>query len=294
MAEGRYYWLKLKRDFFKRHDIRIVEAMPNGKDYILFYLKLLCESVDHEGRLRFSEQIPYSETMLATLTDTNVDIVRSAINVFSQLGMMEILDDGTFFMNEVQRMIGSAANNENANRVRRYRERQKELEQQEKYASVTKCNASVTKCNESKNKSKSKSIEIEAEERAPAAPAPIYELPPEFIADVMTAWNAQDVTFAIQYLRPMTQRYDNTRLCLQYTDYNGFLDVIRDLDGMEFFKALKTENRPLKYDQFVKPDFFVKVLEGNYREAHGTSAQEQTAEEIMAWAIAQDKAAGRS
>ena len=56
MAE-RYYWLKLKRDFFKRHDIKIVEQMPNGKDYILFYLKLLCESVDHEGNLRFSDEI---------------------------------------------------------------------------------------------------------------------------------------------------------------------------------------------------------------------------------------------
>ena len=107
MSDKRYYWLKLKRDFFKRHDIRIIEAMPNGKDYILFYLKLLCESIDHDGNLRFSEKIPYSETMLATLTDTNVDIVRSAIKVFSELGMMEVLDDGTYFMSEVERLVGS-------------------------------------------------------------------------------------------------------------------------------------------------------------------------------------------
>ena len=33
----RFYWLKLEKDFFKRHDIRVVESMPNGKDYILFY-----------------------------------------------------------------------------------------------------------------------------------------------------------------------------------------------------------------------------------------------------------------
>ena len=32
-GDKRYYWLKLKRDFFKRHDIRIIEEMPNGKDY---------------------------------------------------------------------------------------------------------------------------------------------------------------------------------------------------------------------------------------------------------------------
>lgn len=152
MADKRYYWLKLKRDFFKRHDIRIIESMPNGKDYILFYLKLLCESVDHDGSLRFSEQIPYNEDMLATITNTNVDIVRNAINIFAQLGMMDILDDGTYFMAEVQKMIGSAADNDNANRQRRFREKQKELALPNRYESVTKNNES---------KSKSKSIELE-------------------------------------------------------------------------------------------------------------------------------------
>lgn len=105
--DRKYYWLKLKRDFFKRHDIQIIEDMPNGKDYILFYLKLLCESVDHEGNLRFSEEIPYNEQMLSTITRTNIDIVRSAVKVFSELQMIEILDDGTFFMSEVQKMLGS-------------------------------------------------------------------------------------------------------------------------------------------------------------------------------------------
>ena len=103
----RYYWLKLKRDFFKRHDIQIIEGMPNGKDYILFYLKLLCESVDHEGNLRFSDEIPYNERMLSTITNTNIDIVRTAIEVFAQLDMMEIMDDGTYYMNGVEKLIGT-------------------------------------------------------------------------------------------------------------------------------------------------------------------------------------------
>ena len=107
MAEnGKYYWLKLKCDFFKRHDIQIIESMPNGKDYILFYLKLLCESVDHDGSLRFSEEIPYNDQMLATITNTNIDIVRSAVKLFAELRMMEIMDDGTFYMTQVEKMIG--------------------------------------------------------------------------------------------------------------------------------------------------------------------------------------------
>ena len=140
MSDGKFYWLKLKRDFFKRHDIQIIEDMPNGKEYILFYLKLLCESVDHDGSLRFSEQIPYNENMLATITRTNVDIVRAAIQVFSGLDMMEILDDGTFFMAEVHKMLGSAVDNDNANRQRRFRERQKAIALQARYDCVTKNN----------------------------------------------------------------------------------------------------------------------------------------------------------
>lgn len=102
----KFYWLKLKRDFFKRHDIQIVENMPNGKDYILFYLKLLCESVDHNGCLRFNDEIPYNEAMLSTITNTNIDIVRSAISVFASLKMIEVYDDGTYYMKEVEKMIG--------------------------------------------------------------------------------------------------------------------------------------------------------------------------------------------
>ena len=107
VKDKKYYWLKLKRDFFKRHDIQIIEGMPNGKDYILFYLKLLCESVDHDGSLRFSDEIPYNEDMLATITNTNIDIVRSAVRLFEGLKMLEIMDDGTYYMNQVQKMIGS-------------------------------------------------------------------------------------------------------------------------------------------------------------------------------------------
>ena len=163
----RYYWLKLKKDFFKRHDIRIIEAMPNGKDYILFYLKLLVESVDHEGSLRFSDTIPYNADMLAVITNTNIDIVKTALEVFVNLKMIEVLDDQTIYMSEVEKMIGSAADNDNANRQRRFRDRQKtgvlESGVTKNNDTVTKNNASVTECvtKDNESKSKSKSIELD-------------------------------------------------------------------------------------------------------------------------------------
>lgn len=130
MAETKkYYWLKLKRDFFKRHDIRIIEEMENGKDYILFYLKMLLESIDHEGELRFSETIPYNEKMLSVITNTNIDIVRCALKVFAELKMIEIFDDSTIYMAEVKKLTGSET--EFAQKKREYRQKLLETKQNE-------------------------------------------------------------------------------------------------------------------------------------------------------------------
>ena len=181
MAEAKkYYWLKLKRDFFKRHDIRIIESMPNGKDYILFYLKLLCESVDHEGNLRFSEQIPYNEDMLATITNTNVDVVRSAIKVFTQLEMMEVLDDGTFYMNEVQKMIGSET--EWAKKKRIYREQQKALPDKGQTKDKAKTKKDIV--SQEIEKEKEKEIEKEKEKKnKTGSAASLEKVLSEFVLD---------------------------------------------------------------------------------------------------------------
>ena len=162
MTEKRYFWLKLKRDFFKRHDIRIVEDMPNGKEYILFYLKLLCESVDHDGGLRFSDEIPYNENMLATITNTNVDVVRNACKIFTSLKMMEVLDDGTIFMRDVQNMIGSES--QWAEKKRVYRETQKQLTE-DNVLDMSGQEKTMSDKSKSKRQSKNKSKSIYGEYR---------------------------------------------------------------------------------------------------------------------------------
>lgn len=156
MASKKFYWLKLKRDFFKRHDIRIIEEMTNGKDYILFYLKLLLESIDHEGSLRFSDAIPYNEQMLSVVTNTNVDIVKAAMNLFIELNMIDVLDDQTIYMTEVEKLIGSET--DSAKRMRDLRTKQKALDSSEK---TSQCDTDVTPMLENVTQSKSKRIEKE-------------------------------------------------------------------------------------------------------------------------------------
>lgn len=154
MSEAKkYFWLRLTRDFFKRHDVRIIESY--GKEYVLFYLKLLCESIDHEGNLRFSEDIPYTEEMLASITNTERSVAEKAIKALTDLKLMEVKEDGTFFLPKVTEMIGSET--DWAKKKREYRDNSRTSEGQTEDIERTNEGQKKTLSDKSKRKSNSKS-----------------------------------------------------------------------------------------------------------------------------------------
>ena len=153
-VDRKKYWLKLDKDYLKSPQMKVIQSMPNGKDYIIFYLKLMLESVETVGHLRFTSLVPYNPEMLASITDTNVDIARSAVDIFCELGMMKIFDDGTIFMPDVPKMTGNEC--DSAERVRKFRDKQKQ--------ELLQCNDNVTKCNDNKDKEKEEEKEKEIKE----------------------------------------------------------------------------------------------------------------------------------
>lgn len=101
-SKEKLFYLKLNKEFFDQHYIKILETQDNGDKYILFLVKLMCESISHNGYLRFNESIPYDEKMLAAITRTNIDIVRVAIKLFESMGIIEFTKDKTLFIPVVQ------------------------------------------------------------------------------------------------------------------------------------------------------------------------------------------------
>lgn len=102
-----YYWLKLQNDFFNRDEIKIIKGMPNGKDYLIFYLEIMLKSINTKGTLMFKDAIVYTPEMLASITQTDIDTVRVAIDLFVKLGLIEVLNNGALFMKEVHKLVGS-------------------------------------------------------------------------------------------------------------------------------------------------------------------------------------------
>lgn len=194
------WYIRLQRDFYNSQDIRVIRKMPNGSDYIIIWQKLLLLGCDSSGELRFKDDLPYTDILLATILEEDVDYVRSALKVFASLHMIRIDDQQTIWIEAVVGLVGKISSS--ADRVRLFRERQKRklLTAQGSTADVT----DVTPCNtlhvtqsKSKNKNKNENnismpSELVAEEDStePSATEVSKSSATEYPATFETLWAA--------------------------------------------------------------------------------------------------------
>ena len=106
----RYYWLKLKEDFFDEDTIEWLEEQENGLEYSHFYLKLCLKSLRTNGELIRSVGnifIPYDAKKLSEITKTDIDTVKVAMDLFKKIGLIDILDGGVIKLNQLSELVGS-------------------------------------------------------------------------------------------------------------------------------------------------------------------------------------------
>lgn len=115
----KYFYMRLKENFFSSDEIIILEGMQDGYLYSNILLKLYLKSLKNKGKLVLNEFIPYSPTMLAQLTGHGVGTMEKALGLFRELGLIEVLDNGTIYMLDIQNFIGKSSTE--ADRVRAYR-----------------------------------------------------------------------------------------------------------------------------------------------------------------------------
>lgn len=122
MADNKkYYYMRLKEDFFESETMILLESMQDGYLYSNILLKMYLKSLKFNGNLLLKEFIPYNNEMIATITRHQVGTVEKALNIFKELGLIEVLDNGSIYMLEIQNYIGSS--NTEADRKRAYRKR---------------------------------------------------------------------------------------------------------------------------------------------------------------------------
>ena len=109
--DTKFYWLQLKEDFFEDDAIEwLEEQKPNGRDYAYFYLKLCLKSLKSNGvliRKVGNILIPYDNNKLAELTKMDFDTVTVAMELLKKIGLVQILENGEIYINQLENLIGS-------------------------------------------------------------------------------------------------------------------------------------------------------------------------------------------
>ncbi|HGK8278314.1 TPA: phage replisome organizer N-terminal domain-containing protein, partial [Streptococcus pyogenes] len=118
MADNKkYYYLKLKENFFESDEAIILESMPDGYIYSNILLKLYLRSLKNDGLLMFNNLIPYNAQMLATITRHQVGTIEKAIQIFRDLQLIEILDNGAIYMTNIQNFVGKSSTDADRKRI---------------------------------------------------------------------------------------------------------------------------------------------------------------------------------
>ena len=103
MSDNRkYYYLKLKENYFDEDAIVLLESMQDGILYSNILLKLYLKSLKNGGKLQLDENIPYTAQMIATITRQQVGTVERALQIFMKLGLVEPLQNGALYMSNIE------------------------------------------------------------------------------------------------------------------------------------------------------------------------------------------------
>lgn len=96
MADNRrYYWLKLKEDFFTDKRIKRLRKISGGDTYTIIYLKLLLLSLKDSGKLYYDGvETDFIKELALTIDETEDDVM-VIVNYLVAQGLMEIITENT-------------------------------------------------------------------------------------------------------------------------------------------------------------------------------------------------------
>ena len=253
-----------------------IESLPDGDTIIVIWLKLLClaGTTNDSGMVYFTKEIPYTEQMLSTLFNRPLATIQFALKVFQEFEMISIIDDFLQISNwkKYQNIEGMDKIREQ-NRIRKQnqRERQKIMIEQDMSRDMSR---DVTQQNKIKNKKED--IDKEKDNKLIVSKDTICQTD---VRCVIEEWNKlQEVGInPIRDIKPSSKRYQLLKGRIREYGIDEVLNAINNVRNSDFLRGENNRGWMITFDWFVKPNNFLKTLEGNYNKEgqHGTGRTAQ-------------------
>ena len=198
MAERtkRFWWLKLREDFFDQTTIKKLRRMSGGDTYTVIYLKMQLASLRNEGTLMFDNIEDTFAEELALRLDESTEDVQMTLLFLEKYGLIEIVSDGEYMIPEAVRNMDSESSS--ATRMRNMRERQREIASHCD-AESSQCYTKNVTCDTEREKEESKRRDrAEKEREEDAAPTPTLKteaLVKEYGEEVVAVYIAKSARY---------------------------------------------------------------------------------------------------
>lgn len=236
----RYYWLKLKEDFFEEKYVKALRSYPDGNALVVTYLKIALLSLKENGCVIYDGVMPTYEEELALALGEDKNIVKLTIEALLRMGAVEKLDNDTLFMIAIQKCFGSEGSS--TERVRKFR--------------ALHCNDTVTECNtDIEIENKRKEIEGDTENNS-SLPCCDYK-------SVISLFNS--ICVSLPSVRELT---DKRKKAISGANklLNGttFEQLFHKVESSDFLTGRAGTWSGCGFDWVIKPANLVKIIEGNY------------------------------
>lgn len=119
----KYYWLKLKADFFTSRAMKKLRRIAGGDTYTIIYLKLQLLSLKDEGLLFYEGVEPTFYEEMALALDEDADNVRATILFLENMGLMRQESENKYILTLVPYLIGSETDKAEIMRKKRQRDK---------------------------------------------------------------------------------------------------------------------------------------------------------------------------
>lgn len=111
MEEKKYYWIKLRTDFFNQETMDFLLSQKNGCEYVVLYQMLCLQTANTDGRLinQIGEVIvPFNvEKIVRDTKYFDYDTVVVALELYKQIGLIYVEEDGNLRITDIERMVGT-------------------------------------------------------------------------------------------------------------------------------------------------------------------------------------------
>ena len=252
-------WVKITTDMFDNRKIKHIRKLPEGNNIILIWIMLLSLAgrCNASGMIFLTENIPYSEKMLADELGFEENVIAVALAALERFGMISRDEEKLFISNweEYQNVEGLDKIREQTRlRVAKHR-------QAKKIGCNVTCNATVTQGNAIEE-------DIDIEEDKEYITVSKDTVRQTDVRRCLDAWNslAEYGIKSVSRVNSTSQRYQ--RLSARINEYGveDVLNAIEKIKGSSFLQGKSNSKRQwvITFDWFVLPNNFPKVLDGNY------------------------------